>query len=126
MGSDRVAQEPHRSPKRADADLREFVAEGFLTVEAVRDRWVVVERDVRDYLSDLTQKTLGEPFSYVNLEGEAWTHPLWQTLIHVVNHQTYHRGQVTTLLRQLGAQPVQIDFLVAYDLGFRRGREKIR
>jgi uncharacterized damage-inducible protein DinB len=34
-----------------------------------------------------------------------------------VNHQTYHRGQVTTLLRQLGAGPVAVDLLVADDMG---------
>jgi uncharacterized damage-inducible protein DinB len=35
--------------------------------------------------------------------------PLLASLQHVVNHGTYHRGQVTTLLRQLGAAPVSTD-----------------
>jgi len=35
-------------------------------------------------------------------------------MVHVVNHSTYHRGQITTLLRQLGAEPVDTDFLVYY------------
>jgi len=34
---------------------------------------------------------------------------------HVVNHSTYHRGQVTTLLRQLGGTPVATDWLVFLD-----------
>jgi uncharacterized damage-inducible protein DinB len=33
----------------------------------------------------------------------------------VVNHSTYHRGQVITLLRQLGAAVVATDFLVFID-----------
>jgi uncharacterized damage-inducible protein DinB len=33
----------------------------------------------------------------------------------VVNHSTYHRGQITTLLRQLGAEPAVTDFLVYFD-----------
>ena len=36
-------------------------------------------------------------------------------MTHVVNHSSYHRGQVTTLLRQLGAEPVGTDFLSYYD-----------
>jgi uncharacterized damage-inducible protein DinB len=37
-------------------------------------------------------------------------------MYHVVNHSTYHRGQLTTMLRQLGAAPVPTDFLVFHDL----------
>jgi len=40
-------------------------------------------------------------------------------MVHLLNHQSYHRGQVATLLRQLGIQPPQVDFLVAYDMEFR-------
>jgi hypothetical protein len=36
-------------------------------------------------------------------------------MVHVVNHSSYHRGQVTTLLRQLGTEAVSTDFLVYYD-----------
>jgi uncharacterized damage-inducible protein DinB len=36
-------------------------------------------------------------------------------LQHIVNHSTYHRGQLTTLLRQLGAQPCATDFLYYFD-----------
>jgi uncharacterized damage-inducible protein DinB len=40
-------------------------------------------------------------------------------IVHLLNHQSYHRGQVTTYLRQLGAQPAKVDFLDAHDMGFR-------
>ena len=40
--------------------------------------------------------------------------PLWQLVQHVTNHSTYHRGQVVTFLRQLGAKPAATD-LVAWD-----------
>jgi uncharacterized damage-inducible protein DinB len=35
-------------------------------------------------------------------------------MLHVVNHGTYHRGQVTTLLRQLGAQAILLDLMHFY------------
>lgn len=104
-----------RSPKREDADVAALAAERFPSLESVERRWREVERDLRSYLAGLPDSALGAPLSYVNLQGQAWTYPLWQTILHVANHGTYHRGQVTTLLRQLGAAPPAIDFLVYRD-----------
>ena len=87
---------------------------------AVEDRWRVVERDMQRYLAGVSEDVLPRPLTYVNLKGETWTYPLWRTLLHLVNHQTYHRGQVTTLLRQLGAKAPAVDFLVAHDLSLRK------
>jgi len=72
---------------------------------------------MRAYLAGVTPEKLVQPLNYVNIAGERWSYPLWQTLLHVANHQTYHRGQVTTLLRQLGEATVPLDFLVAVDAG---------
>ena len=95
-------------------------AEEFPTLEAIEERWRTVEHGVREYLAGLNEQGLARPLTYINLKGETWPYPLWRTLLHIVNHQTYHRGQVTTLLRQLGTQPVPVDFLVAHDVGFRK------
>lgn len=91
----------------------------FPAIAAIEERWREVERGVREYLETLTEDKLAQALVYINLVGQTWTYPLWRTLVHVVNHQTYHRGQVTTLLRQLGAQAPAIDFLVAHDSGLR-------
>ena len=102
-----------RSPNKADAQA--FAAETFPSLTSVRDRWRAVERDVRDYLAGLSEQALQQPLTYTSTKGETWTYPLWQVLLHVVNHQTYHRGQITTLLRQLGASAPAIDYLVMQD-----------
>jgi uncharacterized damage-inducible protein DinB len=94
-------------------------AEQFPTVEALAAYWREVEHGAREFLTGLTDQALAQPVSYVNFQGETWTYPLWRMLVHVVNHASYHRGQVTTLLRQLGAEPVQVDYLLAQDMGFR-------
>lgn len=107
-----------RSPTMRDAE--EFAPEKFLRLSTVQDSWREVETGVREYFAGLKEEALARPVTYTNLKGETWTYPLWRTLLHLVNHQTYHRGQVTTLLRQLGVQPVQIDYLVAHDLHFQR------
>lgn len=46
---------------------------------------------------------------------ESWEYPLWRQMYHVVNHSGYHRGQLATLLRQLGARPLPTDFLLFHD-----------
>jgi uncharacterized damage-inducible protein DinB len=109
-----------RSPTKLDA--AEYAAEQFPMLSAVRDRWRTVEANMRLYLSSQQEGALDQPLSYTNLKGERWTYPLWQTLLHLVNHQTYHRGQVTTLLRQLGAAAPAIDFLVAQDVAAKAPR----
>lgn len=91
-----------------------FAAE-LADVAAIRRRWQDVESRQRELLDSLDANRLRESVSYVNFAGEANAYPLWQVLAHVVNHSTYHRGQVTTLLRQLGAKPVSTDLLRFYD-----------
>ena len=40
--------------------------------------------------------------------------PLWQMVLHIVNHGTHHRGQITHMLRQLGQKPVNLDLIGYY------------
>jgi uncharacterized damage-inducible protein DinB len=91
----------------------------FPALEAVVERWNAVEREMREYLAGLDEEALARSLTYMNFQGEPWTYPLWEMIAHVLNHQSYHRGQVATLLRMLGVQPPHVDFLVAQDMGFR-------
>ena len=87
----------------------------FPSVEALRTRWGSVEEDYHQFLHSLAPETLADQLAYINRAGEGYTYILWQQMVHVVNHSTYHRGQITTMLRQLGAEPVSTDFLAYYD-----------
>jgi len=88
----------------------------FPDVETIRSRWQDVEREQKEFLEGLDGARLAEVISYVNLKGETFAYPLGRMLQHVVNHSTYHRGQVATILRQLGATPLSTDLLL-YDDG---------
>jgi uncharacterized damage-inducible protein DinB len=48
------------------------------------------------------------------LNGAAGASPIWQMVQHVVNHASYHRGQITTMLRQLGVAPAKPMDMIAY------------
>ncbi|HLL50859.1 MAG TPA: DinB family protein, partial [Thermomicrobiales bacterium] len=53
--------------------------------------------------------------AYVNFQGETWTYPLWQQLLHQVNHATQHRSEAALLLTRLGQSPGMLDFLYFFD-----------
>ena len=88
----------------------------FPTVESLETRWAVVEGDYTEFLSGVTDGSLATVIAYTNTRGEEWAYPLGRMLQHVMNHSSYHRGQVTTMLRQLGAQVNPVDLLVFMDV----------
>jgi uncharacterized damage-inducible protein DinB len=81
----------------------------------IRAKWTQVAEEQRRFLGQLQASDLEKAVCYVNSKGDTWTYPLWQQMAHVVNHSSYHRGQITTLLRQLGAKGIGTDFLRYYD-----------
>lgn len=92
-----------------------LAAAEFTDVEAIRKRWDKVESERAEFIHSLTPERLQTELSYVNTRGQTFAYPLWQMLAHVVNHSTYHRGQITTLVRQVGGKPVPTDLLEYYD-----------
>ncbi len=57
---------------------------------------------IRRWIAGADAALLGETLRYTNMQGETMEKPLAQALLHFFNHQTHHRGQVTTLLTQAG------------------------
>ena len=72
------------------------------------------QRDITDAAIDaladtLTADRLAGTVRIVR-KGEASDLPLWWIVTHMFNHQTHHRGQMTTLLFQAGQDPGATDF----------------
>jgi uncharacterized damage-inducible protein DinB len=88
----------------------------FPTVESLRTRWAVVKGDYAEFINGATDESLATVIAYTNTSGEEWAYPLGQMLQHVMNHSSYHRGQVATMLRQLGAEANPVDLLVFMDV----------
>ncbi len=83
-------------------------------VAGLRERWTEQEGRLLNFVGQLTHEDLDRVMEYKTLKFGAYRNPLWQSMQHLVNHGTYHRGQVTTLLRQLGAQPILTDLMHFY------------
>jgi uncharacterized damage-inducible protein DinB len=86
----------------------------FPNVESLRRRWDEVERNLLDYIASLTPEDIQRIIQHKTTQGVPQAAPLWQMLQHLVNHGTYHRGQVATMLRQLGAKPLSTDLILFY------------
>jgi uncharacterized damage-inducible protein DinB len=67
-----------------------------------------IEAWVRDMPADFPLRTM----RYANSAGVRREHEVWKALTHFFNHQTHHRGQVTTLLMQAGVDPGMTDMIV--------------
>jgi uncharacterized damage-inducible protein DinB len=97
---------------RGESPAKGIAAEEFPTVQSLRERWNPIAEQQEMFLAGLTAEMLAQPLRYRQLSGAEFEQPLWQVLQHVANHSTYHRGQVATLLRQLGQKPPTVDLIV--------------
>lgn len=71
-----------------------------------------VQNERRELLASLTDEHLHRELAYRTLNGDPHTNRLGDLMAHVANHSTYHRGQLTTMLRQVGAAPPPTDLIV--------------
>jgi uncharacterized damage-inducible protein DinB len=86
----------------------------FGDTQSLRTAWIDLERQVRTFLEQLGPAGIERTFEYRLFNGAAGRSVFWQMLQHVVNHASYHRGQITTMIRQLGAAPPQSMDLIAF------------
>ena len=89
-------------------------ADQFPDLAAVRSAWTELEAKLRAFVDGLGENGIERVFEYKLLSGQAGATPFWQMLQHVVNHASYHRGQVTTMLRQIGAAPAKPMDMIAF------------
>src|SRR5262245_22038349 len=102
---------------KGESPTSPIAGDRFADVPALRQAWTELERDVRRHLASLDERGLSAVTEYRLLNGTPGATPFWQMLQHVVNHGSYHRGQLTTLLRQLGATPPEsMDLITFYRL----------
>ncbi len=97
------------SPRKVPELPRSLDGAGF------RAEWTKLRAEEQAYLDELSGEQLCGTLSYTNLKGERHSYPVSDVLLHVVNHGTYHRGQLTHLLRDLGSSAPSTDYLLFLD-----------
>jgi uncharacterized damage-inducible protein DinB len=89
-------------------------AKEFPDLRTLRTPWAEQEKSMLEYARRLSQTQLDEVMEYKTFSYGAMRNPRWQSMQHVVNHGSYHRGQVVTMLRQLEAKGVGTDLISFY------------
>jgi uncharacterized damage-inducible protein DinB len=91
-----------------------LTADRFADLAALRRAWIEHEGKMRAFVGGLSADDVGRVIEFRLLNGTAGASPIWQMIQHVVNHASYHRGQITTMLRQLGSAPAKPMDMIAY------------
>lgn len=106
-----------------DAEGRPIAFTGRLDQELYAD-FDVLRRErkrtdaaIESWVAGLDEDRLAGQITYRSSKGERHAHPLWWAVLHFFNHQTHHRGQVTTLLMQLGNDPGVTDLVLLLRAG---------
>ena len=90
-------------------------AESISGFAALQAYWSDVKTLQERFLADLSEEQTQRRLEYINLQGQKYGYPLIDQMKHLVNHSTYHRGQVTLQLRSLGKKAVSTDYLLYFD-----------
>ncbi len=84
------------------------------TLKQLKSTWEDVAARMARFLAKLDDKGLQQVVSYMTTEGEKFSNSNEQILQHVVNHSSYHRGQIAAMMRQAGAEPVNTDLIAFF------------
>jgi uncharacterized damage-inducible protein DinB len=87
---------------------------GFSDLASIRPKLEEMDQYYINYVSRITQPELDRVIRYKTFTGDEFSNPLWQSLHQLTNHASYHRGQIVTMLRQLGVKPVSTDLIMYY------------
>ncbi len=78
----------------------------------MKERLEEIHGDVKTYVQSLSEEDLLQTFDYIATEGTKHRSVKKDIFIHMVNHATHHRGQISQMLRQAGFQPAATDYVL--------------
>lgn len=93
---------------------RPLPSEAFASPEEANRRWEEVDGALAGFVHGLDAAGLQLSIALTTPQGSPYSSPLWRAMLHVVNHSSYHRGQIAAMLRQVGAVPQGTDLMLYY------------
>ena len=81
--------------------------------EALSKELLTLSRQWNEWVSQASDMQIDHVFGYQNSRKEFFKQPVYEMLLHLFNHQTFHRGQIITMMRQNGVEKIPAtDFIV--------------
>ena len=68
--------------------------------------WKTTSSNLKTFIDGFEEEKLLSNLNFKRLNGASYSMPFYQLFAHVVNHGTYHRGQLVTMLRQVGFEQI--------------------
>lgn len=91
-----------------------FITDADRSLRVLTSEWPALSERWRQWALTLTDEGAAANLTYKDTKANLYTQPLWQIILHVVNHGTHHRGQVSGFLRALGHTPPPLDLVAFY------------
>jgi uncharacterized damage-inducible protein DinB len=88
-----------------DRQVQQSSVQDVASIDELRVHWQRVGEQMQQFLGTLSDAKLQETLVVTTSQGGQFANPHWQMIQHVVDHSSYHRGQIVTMLRQLGVTP---------------------
>ncbi len=93
---------------------RFMVPEQDMHFAVLSNDWPPLLERWRQWGALLTADSIHNEISYKDSRGTPFVTPIWQIVLHAVNHGTHHRGQVSGFLRAMGRTPPPLDLMAYY------------
>src|SRR5580658_387779 len=88
-----------------------FSPAGAWEMHAIQDLYDMDTRNHRGSMQILDDLDLDQIIQYANTKGKIYQHTVGDLLFQIINHSTYHRGQIALECRQNGIEPVLTDYI---------------
>ena len=81
------------------------------TAGKAKQAFLLLHAEMELYFASLPEESWQQQLDYRNMKGDEFLHSREEMLFTVVNHASYHRGQITSLLRQFGKAGIPLDYI---------------
>jgi uncharacterized damage-inducible protein DinB len=93
---------------------QKFITDADRDLALLTREWPAVLQTWQKWAATLTDQNVAQIASYRDTKGNPYSTELWKIVLHVVNHGTHHRGQVSGFLRAMGHVPPPLDLIAYY------------
>jgi uncharacterized damage-inducible protein DinB len=87
-------------------------SEDYPTRQVLEQRWPLVHGAMMDFFGQQSTRSLERNVEYRNSKGEVFSLPLHELMLHVVDHATYHRGQLNSMIKRAGGTPGAVSYQI--------------
>ncbi len=84
-----------------------------LSMNELADEIRNLDKKWEEWISEASEEDLRRLLHFTTARGESFHQPIYELLMHLFNHATYHRGQLVTIMRSLGLENIpKTDFII--------------